>query len=141
MKYNMHKIREFHKKLLEENPEYNNELVEDFAENMPEIYAERIQYDFWGCHIYDEEMYEAEIKKLKSQPKWSLSEIKQVVRIDFDTKEYYIYDFAFLMNYYYYLFHHMFTDTSYYIGITKATLENPLIDKADDTAYHIAKKL
>lgn len=141
MKYDMHKIKDFHKKLLEENPEYNNELVQEFADNMPELYARKIQYDFWGCHIYDEECYEEEIRKLKTTPKWTLSDIKQVVKIDFDTKEYYLYDFAFLMNYYYHLFHHVFTDTSYYIGITKATLENPLINKADDTAYHIAQKL
>ena len=94
-----------------------------------------------GCHIYSEECYEEEIKKIKAIPKWTLNDIKQVVKIDFETKEYYLYDFAFLMNYYYNLFKHIFTDTTYYIGIVKATLENPLIPKADDTAYHIAKKI
>lgn len=141
MNYDTHKIKEYHKKLLEENPEYNNELVQEFADNMPELYAKKIQYDYWGCHIYSEECYEEEIKKIKTMPKWTLSDIKQVVKIDFETKEYYLYDFAFLMNYYYNLFKHVFTDTTYYIGIVKATLENPLIPKADDTAYHIAEKI
>lgn len=141
MRYEAHKIKEFHKKLLEENPHYNDDLVMEFAENMPELYAKKIQYDYWGCHIYDEECYEEEIHKIKAVPKWSLSDIKQVSKIDFEAKDYYIYDFAFLMNYYYNLFKHIFTDTAYYIGITKATLENPLMEKADDTAYHIAKKL
>ena len=141
MKYDMHKIKEFHKKLLEENPHYNDELVMEFADNMPELYAQKIQYDYWGCHIYSEECYEEEIKKIKAIPKWTLNDIKQVVKIDFETKEYYLYDFAFLMNYYYNLFKHVFTDTTYYIGIVKATLENPLMPKADDTAYHIAKKI
>ena len=141
MKYDIHKIKEFHKKLLEENPRYNDELVMEFADNMPELYAKKIQYDYWGCHIYDEECYEEEIRKIKAVPKWSLSDIKQVSKIDFEAKDYYIYDFAFLMNYYYNLFKHIFTDTAYYVGITKATLENPLMEKADDTAYHIAKKL
>ena len=36
MKYDMYKIKDFHKKLLEENPEYNNELVQEFADNIPE---------------------------------------------------------------------------------------------------------
>lgn len=137
----MYKIKDFHQKLLEENPEYNNELVQEFADNMPELYAKKIQYDYWGCHIYSEECYEEEIKKIKDIPKWTLNDIKQVVKIDFETKEYYLYDFAFLMNYYYNLFKHIFTDTTYYIGIVKATLENPLMPKADDTAYHIAKKI
>jgi hypothetical protein len=141
MNYDAHKIKEYHKKLLEENPNYNDELVAEFAENMPELYAKRIQYDYWGCHIYSEECYEEEIKKIKTMPKWTLSDIKQVAKIDFETKEYYLYDFAFLMNYYYNLFKHVFTDTTYYIGIVKAILENPLMPKADDTAYHIAKKL
>jgi hypothetical protein len=141
MNYDAHKIKEYHKKLLEENPNYNDELVAEFAENMPELYAKRIQYDYWGCHIYSEECYEEEIKKIKTMPKWTLSDIKQVVKIDFETKEYYLYDFAFLMNYYYNLFKHVFTDTTYYIGIVKAILENPLMPKADDTAYHIAKKI
>lgn len=141
MRYEAHKIKEFHKKLLEENPHYNDDLVMEFAENMPELYAKKIQYDYWGCHIYDEECYEEEIRKIKAVPKWSLSDIKQVSKIDFEAKDYYIYDFAFLMNYYYNLFKHIFTDTAYYVGITKATLENPLMEKADDTAYHIAKKL
>lgn len=141
MKYDMYKIKDFHQKLLEENPEYNNELVQEFADNMPELYAKKIQYDYWGCHIYSEECYEEEIKKIKAIPKWTLNDIKQVVKIDFETKEYYLYDFAFLMNYYYNLFKHIFTDTTYYIGIVKATLENPLMPKADDIAYHIAKKI
>jgi hypothetical protein len=141
MKYDMYKIKDLHQKLLEENPEYNNELVQEFADNMPELYAKKIQYDYWGCHIYSEECYEEEIKKIKAIPKWTLNDIKQVVKIDFETKEYYLYDFAFLMNYYYNLFKHVFTDTTYYIGIVKAILENPLMPKADDTAYHIAKKL
>lgn len=141
MKYDKHQIKEFHKKLLEENPHYNDDLVMEFADNMPELYAKKIQYDYWGCHIYNEECYEEEIAKLKTVPKWTLNEIKQASRIDFEAKEYYLYDFAFLMNYYYNLFKHVFTDTSYYVGITKATLENPLMEKADDTAYHIARKL
>jgi hypothetical protein len=141
MNYDAHKIKEYHKKLLEENPNYNDELVAEFAENMPELYAKRIQYDYWGCHIYSEECYEEEIKKIKTMPKWTLSDIKQVAKVDFETKEYYLYDFAFLMNYYYNLYKHIFTDASYYVGIVKATLENPLMPKADDTAYHIAKKL
>lgn len=141
MRYDIHKVKEFHKKLLEENPRYNDELVDEFAENMPELYAKKIQYDYWGCHIYSEECYEEEIKKLKSMPKWTLTDVKHASKIDFESKEYYLYDFAFLMNYYYSLFKHVFTDPSYYVGIVKATLENPLIDKADDTAYHIAKKL
>ena len=47
MKYDMHKIKEFHKKLLEENPDYNDDLVMEFAENMPDEYAKKIQYDYW----------------------------------------------------------------------------------------------
>ena len=141
MKYEMHKIKDFHKKLLEENPHYNDDLVAEFAENMPDLYAKKIQYDYWGCHIYSEECYEEEIKKIKAVPKWSLNDIKQVSKIDFETKEYYLYDFAFLMNYYYNLAKHVFTDATYYVGLVKAILENPLIEKADDTAYHIAKKL
>ena len=141
MKYEMHKIKDFHKKLLEENPHYNDDLVAEFAENMPDLYAKKIQYDYWGCHIYSEECYEEEIKKIKAVPKWSLNDIKQVSKIDFETKEYYLYDFAFLMNYYYNLAKHVFTDATYSVGLVKAILENPLIEKADDTAYHIAKKL
>jgi len=46
MNYDAHKIKEYHKKLLEENPNYNDELVAEFAENMPELYTKRIQYEY-----------------------------------------------------------------------------------------------
>ena len=141
MKYDIHKIKEFHKKLLEENPHYNDELVMELAENMPDEYAKKIQYDYWGCHIYSEECYEEEIRKLKITPKWTADDLKKVSNIDFEAKEYYLWDFLFLMNFFYAINKHVFTDTSYYIGLVKSLLENPYTEKSDDFAYKIAKMI
>ena len=71
----------------------------------------------------------------------TVEEIVKASGIDFDTKPYYEYDFAFLMNYLYSRYSSFMTDASYFVKIVKATLENPLVDNADDTAYHMAKEL
>ncbi len=73
--------------------------------------------------------------------KWEHDTIKSLSKINFEDKEYYSYDFAFVMNYLYCLFGDFMTDASYYLKMTQALLENKLVENADDMAYHIAKKL
>lgn len=125
-------------------PHLDNDLVMDWFEEMPEealmVLEEYETKKEYGCHIVTKKQYEYYTSKLPSV-KWTVEEIVKASGIDFDTKPYYEYDFAFLMNYLYSRYSSFMTDASYFVKIVKATLENPLVDNADDTAYHMAKEL
>lgn len=125
-------------------PDIDNDLVMEYFVSMPdealmtlEEYESKKEY---GCHIVSQKQYDYYIKKLPSV-KWSVDDVVKVSGIDFNMKPYYEYDFAMLMNIFYAKYSSFITDANYYVKMVKATLENPLVDKPDDTAYHMAKDL
>lgn len=127
-------------KAITEYPQEVEHMLLEWYKKMPEQAEQGIDEIIYGCHLATEALYNHYINKLSSV-KWSLAEVINVARIDFDAQEYYIYDFAFLMNYLYILFHDRITDCSYYVFMAKSMLENPLMDEPDDIAYHLAKKI
>lgn len=132
--------------LLLKYPEADKDFMHKFMETMPDIAKEMMDayedYKEYGCHIATEKLYNKYINKLP-QIKWSYDEVISVTssKIDFAQKDYYEYDFAFLMNYLYCLFKEKFSDYSYYIFMVQKLLENPMMAKSDDFAYHIAECL
>ena len=132
--------------LIAKYPQADKDFMHKFMKIMPDIAIEMFDvyedYKEYGCHIATEKLYNKYINKLP-QIKWSFDDVMSVVssKIDFEVKDYYEYDFAFLMNYLYCLFKEKFTDHSYYIFLTQKLLENPMLNKSDDTAYHLAEKL
>lgn len=127
-------------KALTEYPEEVENMILVWWEKMPEQAEQSINEIIYGCHIATQKAYECYINKLPSI-KWSFEDIMNVAKIDFSTKQYYEYDFAFLMNYLYILFHDKFSDYSYYIFMAKAMLENEMMEDSDDMAYELAKRL
>ena len=145
--YNLTKADEIYKKRLEENPKYDNELVAEWRKDMPEQFAKKMYEDEFGCHIYTKEMYDEAVSLLvwvdnKGEgPKWEFEDIIKISDIDFDTKEYYEYDFAYVMNMLWSDYCNVFTETSYYKKMAKDYLEDPdYIGKADERAYQNAEK-
>lgn len=132
--------------LIAKYPQADKDFMHKFMKIMPDIAIEMFDvyedYKEYGCHIATEKLYNKYINKLP-QIKWSFDDVMGVVasKIDFANKDYYEYDFAFLMNYLYCLFKDKFSDYSYYIFMTQKLLENPMLNKSDDTAYHLAEKL
>lgn len=137
-------VKTAHDTLIAKYPDADKDFMCKFMKLMPDVAIEVFdiyeEYKEYGCHIATEKLYNKFITKLP-KVKWSYDDIMSVANIDFDTVNYYEYDFAFLMNYLYAIFSDKITETSYYIFMTRKLLENTLMDKPDDTAYHIAEKL
>ena len=137
-------VKSAHDTLIAKYPNADKDFMCKFMKLMPDVAIEVFDmyedYKEYGCHIATEKLYNKFIMKLP-RVKWTFDEIMSVARIDFANVEYYEYDFAFLMNYLHAIFGEKITDTSYYVFMTRKLLENTLMDKPDDTAYHIAEKL
>ena len=73
--------------------------------------------------------------------KWTVDDIVKIADIDFDEKDYYKYDFAYVMNMLYSDYCNIFTETSYYIKMSKNYLEDKdYAGEPDERAYHNAIK-
>ena len=125
-----------------ECPDFDHKMMKHFMKHMPEeakkMIREQKEIMKYGYHIVSKQTYDEFISKIPNV-KWSVEDVVRVSGIDFDQKEYYKYDFAFLMNLKYYKYNSFITDAAIYVKMVKADLECPLIKNADDLAYHTAK--
>lgn len=141
------KALEKYKKLKAENPELDSEMIMTFIEDMPAeaiMLFDRMEY---GCHIVDADMYNKAVSLLKwangkgTGAKWSVEDIVKASDIDFDTKEYYPMDFAYVMNMLWSDYCHIFMETNYYIQMAKSYLEDAdYMGDPSERAYKNAKK-
>ena len=73
---------EIYNKRVEQNPQYSQEVVDEWRENMPEQFIDYIYRTEYGCHIVNDELYDKAISYLKwadgkgTGAKWSLETIK-----------------------------------------------------------------
>lgn len=141
------KALEKYNKLKAENPNLDKEMVETFIEDMPEeaiMLFDRMEY---GCHIIDEDMYNKAVSLLHwvngkgEGAKWSVNDIKAVSGIDFDTKDYYELDFAYVMNMLWSDYCDIFTEPVYYVKMARNYLEDSdYMGDPSERAYKNAKK-
>lgn len=124
-----------------------NKVFMIFKDKMPEEYCALMYIMEYGCHIVTEDLYNEAISYLKwsndkgTGAKWSVDEILKLADIDFSNKDYYEYDYAYVMNMLYSDYCGVFTDASYYLKMAKMYLEDPdYMGKADERAYHNALK-
>jgi hypothetical protein len=129
------------------NPKYDEVIVAEWKENMPEQFTMFHLKKRYGCHIVDKSMYEKAVDLLEwadergTGAKWSVSDIKSVSGIDFSTKEYTLLDFAYVMNMLWSDYCNVFTDANIYIKMTKNYLEDAdYMGDASERAYHNAVK-
>lgn len=92
-----------YKELKKDNPNIDNELIMTFIDQMPQEAICVFDYMLYGYHIVSKEMYENAVNHFVNQddskgPKWSLTEIKNKVNIDFDNKDYTLMDYAYTLN-------------------------------------------
>lgn len=146
--HNLEKANEIYKRKLKEDPEYAIKLIAEWRDEMPEEYIKKMFEEEYGCHIaYNTEMYEEAVSLLKwagnkgEGEKWSVEDVEKVSGIDFDDKEYYPLDFAYVMNMLYSDYCDIFTETSYYVKMARNYLEDSdYPGEADERAYKNAKK-
>lgn len=145
--YDLQKATEIYNKNLSEDSNYAKEIVEEWRDSMPENFAEYMFRKEYGCHIVDVNFYNKAISYLKWSngkgmgAKWSVDEIKKVSGIDFDDKDYYLLDFAYIMNMLWSDYCNVFTDSSYYIKMSVDYLEDvDYMGDPSERAYKNAKK-
>ena len=129
------------------NPKYDEVIVAEWKENMPEQFTMFHLKKRYGCHIVDKSMYEKAVDLLEwtdergTGAKWSVNDIKSVSGIDFSTKEYTLLDFAYVMNMLWSDYCNVFTDANIYIKMSKNYLEDAdYMGDASERAYHNAVK-
>lgn len=133
-------------KAIVDYPEEVEQMLYEWYEKMPELAEMSINEIIYGCHIYDVEMYDTAVHLLKnvdgtSSPHWTVEQINSKASIDFDTKDYTLYDLAYIMNMLFSDYGNIFTDSSYYLKMAI----NYLTDKdfcgdPSERAYKDAKK-
>ena len=129
------------------NPKYDEVIVAEWKEDMPEQFTMFHLKKRYGCHIVDKSMYDKAtdlfewVDEKGTGAKWSVSDIKSVSGIDFSTKDYTLLDFAYVMNMLWSDNCNVFTDTSYYLKMTRNYLEDAdYMGDASERAYHNAIK-
>lgn len=145
--YDLQKANEIYKRKISENPNFYKEIVEEWKEDMPENFAEYMLKLEYGCHIIDSSMYDEAVSYLKwmddrgKGAKWSTEDIKKASGIDFDEKDYYPMDYAYVCNMLYSDYCNIFTDTNYYLKMARNYLEDiDYCGEVDERAYKNAKK-
>jgi hypothetical protein len=129
------------------NPKYDEVIVAEWKEDMPEQFTMFHLKKRYGCHIVDKSMYQKAVDLFEwadekgTGAKWSVSDIKSVSGIDFSTKEYTLLDFAYVMNMLWSDYCNVFTEANYYIKMSRNYLEDPdYMGDASERAYHNAIK-
>jgi hypothetical protein len=129
------------------NPKYDEVIVAEWKEDMPEQFTMFHLKKRYGCHIVDKSMYEKAVDLFEwvdekgTGAKWSVSDIKSASGIDFSTKDYTLLDFAYVMNMLWSDNCNVFTDTSYYLKMSRNYLEDAdYMGDASERAYHNAVK-
>jgi hypothetical protein len=129
------------------NPKYDEVIVAEWKEDMPEQFTMFHLKKRYGCHIVDKSMYEKAVDLFEwvdekgTGAKWSVSDIKSVSGIDFSTKDYTLLDFAYVMNMLWSDNCNVFTDTNYYLKMSRNYLEDAdYMGDASERAYHNAVK-
>ena len=146
--YNIEKAEKIYNERLKEDSNYPQRFMDRFREKMPEEFAKTIFEEEFGCHIVDKEMYEKAVSYLVWSDdrgmgaKWSSEDIQKLSGVDFEKKDYYPLDFAYVVNMLYSDYGHIFTDANYYFKMAMAYLEDPDYcgGKADERAYKNAVK-
>lgn len=141
------KALEIYKKRVEENSHYPEEVIKEWREDMPDQFTDYIFRTEYGCHIVNEDLYNDAVNLLEwvnekgEGAKWSVNDIKSVAGIDFDKKDYYELDFAYVVNMLYSDYCDIFTEPTYYVKMARNYLEDAdYMGDPSERAYKNAKK-
>lgn len=140
------KADEIYKNKLKENPHFDHDLIMTFREEMPEEFCDVMMMAAYGCHIFNEDMYNKAVGLLESKSgmrgaNWTLEQVKDKSGINFEDKDYTLYDYAYALNALYSDYSTVFTDSGYYIKMAKMYLEDPdFYGDPSERAFYDAKQ-
>lgn len=145
--YDIEKADKIYAEKLMEDPKFAEKLMDKFRDKMPEEFVKTMFEEEYGCHIVDRSIYDEAVSLLEwsenrgSGAKWSVEDILKLANIDFSNKNYYEYDYAYVVNMLWSDYGHIFTEPSYFLKMAKAYLEDPdYMGKPDERAYKNAIK-
>ena len=112
-----------------EHPTLDHDLVMEWREKMPKQFTRKMLEKKHGKHIFDEDCYNEYVSYLVNRddshgPHWRISDIKEKSGIDFGSKEYTCYDYAYVVNMLFSDYGDIFADPSYYLKMAKNYLSD-----------------
>lgn len=98
-------LNEYHE-IKEKHPNIDHDMVMMFAEEMPDEFEMAIMKYKYGCHIGTKRMYNDAIAYFENPDgtegaHWDADTIKTKAGIDFTSKKYTLWDFAYMINMHY----------------------------------------
>lgn len=145
--YDLKKADAIYDEMRAEGKDIVHEVMLVFKDKMPKEYCMLMHLIKYGCHIYDEEMYNEAVSYLEwangkgKGAKWDVDTLTKLSGIDFEKTEFFEYDFAYVANMLWSDYCEIFTDTTYYLKMAKLYLTDPdYPGKADERAYKSAMK-
>lgn len=145
--YDIKKADAIYDEMRAEGKDIVHEVMLVFKDKMPKEYCMLMHLIKYGCHIYDEAMYNEAVSYLKwvddkgHGAKWDVDTLAKLSGIDFEKSKFTEYDYAYIANMLYSDYCNIFTDTSYYLKMAKMYLTD--VDypgKVDERAYKNAMK-
>ena len=146
MTYDLEAADAIYHEMLDADHEFSHKLIMKWREEMPLEYRRTMHEIKHGCHIFDKEFYDEATALFVNQddsrgPHWSLETIKAKSGIDFGSKEYTCYDYAYVVNMLYSDYGNVFTDPGYYLRMAKNYLhDHDYFGNPSERAYHNAVK-
>ena len=145
--YDLKKADDIYNEMRSDGKDIVNEVMMIFRDKMPKEYCLLMHLIKYGCHIYDEEMYNEAISHLEwangkgKGAKWDVDTLVKLSGIDFEKADFFEYDFAYIANMLYSDYCDIFTEPTYYLKMTKIYLTDPdYPGKPDERAYKEAMK-
>lgn len=145
--YDLKKADAIYDEMRAEGKDIVHEVMLVFKDKMPKEYCMLMHLIKYGCHIYDEAMYNEAVSYLEwangkgKGAKWDVDTLTKLSGIDFEKTEFFEYDFAYIANMLWSDYCEIFTDTTYYLKMAKMYLTDPdYPGKADERAYKNAIK-
>ena len=145
--YDLKKADAIYDEMRAEGKDIVHEIMLVLRDKMPKEYCMLMKIMKYGCHIYNEELYNEAISYLEwangkgKGAKWDVDTIIKLSDINFEEVKFYEYDYAYVVNMLWSDYCNVFTDTSYYIKMAKMYLmDEDYPGKADERAYHSAIK-
>ena len=145
--YDLKKAGAIYDEMRAEGKDIVHEVMLVFKDKMPKEYCMLMHLIKYGCHIYDEAMYNEAVSYLEwangkgKGAKWDVDTLTKLSGIDFEKTEFFEYDFAYIANMLWSDYCEIFTDTTYYLKMAKMYLTDPdYPGKADERAYKSAMK-
>ena len=145
--FNLEKADKIYNAKMREDARFADKFIKKFRELMPEVFAKTMYEEEFGCHIVDKGLYDEAVSLLEWAddkgygPKFEFEEVLKLANIDFNNKNYYEYDYAYVVNMLWSDYGQIVQEPSYIFKMAKAYLEDPdYMGKADERAYHNAIK-